>query len=192
MTGGWPLSIALWCGVTSCAFKHDVLGISAGDIVYSSPDKTFVVAAINSQFYVGPFVQSESYASIPLIMGSDGPAEDKSTGAIRCISGGATMTFAVPREIQVGQSFDCDAHEFRVESCEPEEACTRYLVSAVCPRYVQGRCVQSAHGPEPGAFRYNYVWSAQQGITYIDFAPDSDEGDVSLRTRSGFLGPGGP
>lgn len=95
------------------------------------------------------------------------------------------MVFAVPTEVSIGRQFTCDGVEFRVDSCDPE-SCTRFTIEAVCRRFEQGRCLPNgAEGR--GVLGYRYTWSARTGITWIDFAPESGDGDVFLRHGAGFL-----
>lgn len=170
----WRLPIMILVGATACAY-HDRPGDEAfHGVVYATANRGSVIAAVDGLFYNGPFAEGEPYTSIPLIMGTDGPIEDKSDATVRCMAGGAAMTFAVPREIRVGQRVQCNGQLFRVEGCEPQSSCSRYVVAAV-----------SSSNPEGVQFRYH--WSPREGVTLIDLTPDIDGGAVSLRRGRGFL-----
>ena len=170
----------------SCATADYAAEQSSHDVIYSSSDRAFIMALIDSQFYMGEIAPVNSFDEIPLRMGSEGQLEDKSTQSVRCVTGGAPITFAVAPDIAVGMRFECNGNQFEVESCEPQSDCAIYVISAVCPRYANGHCVPSIDNLE-GVFRYRYRWSPTEGITHVEFDRNSGNVSVSLKLGTGLL-----
>lgn len=178
------LWLAAGCDASDDQRSHETIR----DAVYTSTDQTFIMAVASGRFYIGPYPSNEDYDNISNIMGSEGPLDDKSTTAVRCLSSGH-ITFAVTRRIRSGERFHCNGVDFHVDGCGVGTSCDSYVISAVCGQFQEGQCSRPATGrPQPTGLMYRYRWSTREGITHIDFDPTSPMGDVSLRQGSGLLG----